>query len=292
MMLRGGDDPDEDSTDDESYNDTDSEDFEEASIDEEQTKPTPREVEIAQRQVALSQQSRNFAIATALWSSLFFDSILNKAKRQYLFPAAAVGEVASNLVYTALLASGFALASSVSFVLWRDFDVRSEMDNESDNGEEIKKGDWFLSLSCFTERESNKQLVSQTRKMLYFHLAIFGLFNLGAHAGYYFSDQAPFLGLSAAAINVHNTLAVANALLKETSVIDLITQVLNWPLKLFRGGDETTKSSVDPMTFLFQLSAVAFWVRCIPEGYWLARIHLLLSTIHDSFHFILHHLGD
>ena len=159
---------------------------------------------------------------------------------------------------------GFAFASGVSFLLWRDFDVRSEL---MDDGEGIKKGDWFLSLSSFVDGERDDEtdkIASRTRKWLYFHLGLFGLLNLGAHAGYYFSEASPFLGLSAAAINVHNTLAVANALLKEVSLQDLATQVIGWPLRLFNSRDDDAKSRVDAVSFLFQLSSVAFWVRCIP----------------------------
>ena len=259
MMVRGG---DKDlSEDDESYSDTDT-DTETENEDgdivlEDQSKATPEDIQRAQRQLALSQQSRNFGIATALWSSLFFDTILNKAKRQYLFPAAAE---AATLVTTTLLASGFALASCVSFLLWRDFDVRSEMDDESDDGEDIKKGDWFLSLSCFTGDEDNRTFASHIRAGLYFHLALFGLLNLCAHAGYYFSEEAPFLGLSAAAINVHNTLAVANAFLKEANVSEFVTKVLSWPLNLFRGKE---KSRVDATGLTFQLAAAVFWFRCM-----------------------------
>ena len=264
MMVRGGNN-EEDATDIES--DYDSESDEEV-IETKSTAYSPKEIENAKRQASLSQQSRNFGIATALWSSLFFDSILNKAKRLDLFPSVAIGEatsaVVSNLVPTACLASGFAFASGVSFLLWRDFDVRSEM---MDDGEGIKKGDWFLSLSSFVDGERDDEsdkIASRTRKWLYFHLGLFGLLNLGAHAGYYFSEASPFLGLSAAAINVHNTLAVANALLKEVSLQDLATQVIGWPLRLFNSRDDDAKSRVDAVSFLFQLSSVAFWVRCIP----------------------------
>ena len=265
MMVRGG---DASTSDEESCSDSEMDESDGEEIMEELSKPTPKEVEIAQRQLSLSQQSRNLGIVTALWSSLFFDTILNKAKRQYLFPVAATGEMtaAVNLVPTALLASGFALASCVSFLLWRDTDVRSEMNDESGNsGEDIMKGDWFLSLSCLGGNTDNK-LASQTRKRLYFHLVIFGLFNLAASASYFFSEEAPFLGLSAAAINVHNTLAVANSLLKESSVSELVLQAVRLPLTLFSKGDDNTKSNVDVLSFLLQLSAVAFWVRCIPEG--------------------------
>lgn len=261
MMVRGG---DEDSSDGDSYSDTDDE--VEATVDtSEQSKPTQNEIEVAQRQIALSSQSRNFGIATALWSSLFFDSILNKSKRQYLFPAISEGASTINLVPTALLASGFALASCVSFVLWRDFDVRSEMKDDNDDGEDVKKGDWFLSLSCFNGKESS-QFASQIRMRLYFHLALFGALNLCAHAGCYFTERAPFLGLSAAAINGHNTLAAASALLKESSASDLVMTVFNGPLSLFRAGEEDTSGSLDVISLLFRLSAIAFLVRCIPVG--------------------------
>lgn len=262
MMVRGG---GASSSDEESYSDSEMEESKGEENNEEPSKPETKDMEITQRQLSLSQQSRNLGIATALWSSLFFDSILNKAKRQYLFPVAATGEasIAVNLVPTALLASGFALASCVSFLLWRDADVRSEMSDESDIGEDIMKGDWFLSLSCLGG-ETDKQFASQTRKRLYFHLVIFGLFNLAASASYFFSEEAPFLGLSALAINVHNTLAVANSLLIESSASELVLQAVRWPLTLFSKGDENTQNKSDTLAFFFQLSAVTFWVRCIP----------------------------
>ena len=252
MMVRGGDDFIDDLSEDERCSESDTEVEE---VFDEQSKPTQEEIEIARRQVALASQSRNFGIATALWSSLFFDTILNKVKRQHLFPV--IGEASINLIPTVLLASGFALASGVSFVLWRDFDIRSEM--ESDDNNEVKKGDWFLSLSCFMGKENNTKLVSQTRSLLYFHLALFGFFNLVAHAGYYFSTEAPFLGLSAAAINGHNTLAAANAMLKEARLGELITLVLGWPLRLFAEEDRKNRSGA--IALLYQLSVIAFFAR-------------------------------
>lgn len=276
-MVRGGDSTEDDemgnsdtaSEDDESYSDKEGE--QEIEVHEEPSESTPQEIESARLQAQLSQQSRNFGIATALWSSLFFDSILNKAKRAHLFPAADATSallVSSNAVPTALLASGFALASSVSFLLWRDFDIRSEMNgDDQDNVEGTGKGDWFLSLSNSVRMErtdaQTEKFASLTRKRLFFHLALFGLLNLGAHVGYYFSEASPFLGLSAAAINVHNSLVVVNALLKETNVSGLFMQVLQWPLSLF-SNERGEHTNVDALSFLFQVGAVVFWVRCIP----------------------------
>ena len=104
------------------------------------------------------QQSRNFGIVTALWASLVFDTLLNKSKRAELFPftiAAAASTSSpsslstSVLVPTALLSSGFALASGVAFLLWRDMENRA--DGESDEGCDVDRmGDWFLSLSSRT----------------------------------------------------------------------------------------------------------------------------------------------
>lgn len=248
--------------------------------------PSQQEIEKAQKQILLSSQSRNFGITTALWSSLFFDTILNKAKRAELFPtlpvadavavegaavsAAAASSLKATLVPTALLASGFALASCVSFLLWRDLDVMASEDDELMN-----KGDWFLSLSTLDD----KKLAKQTRRRLYLHLSLFGILSLGAHAGMYYTEQAPFLGLSAAAINVHNTLACVNALMKETTLAELGMKIVTWPLSLFQQGDGDGKKSQDATSFLFQLSALVFLVRCIPATKTMISLGKSLSSL-------------
>ena len=94
----------------------------------------------AQKATQLSQQGRNFGITTALWSSLFFDTLLNKAKRLTLFPVLAAASNTNTASSTALLASGNALASGVAFLLWRDLETRSEMISSDGGGGENKTG--------------------------------------------------------------------------------------------------------------------------------------------------------
>uniref|UniRef100_A0A7S2Q259 Uncharacterized protein n=1 Tax=Skeletonema marinoi TaxID=267567 RepID=A0A7S2Q259_9STRA len=233
-------------------NDTDSSDDED-----EKTK----EIALMYKKAALSSQSRNYAIATALWSSLFFDSIINKVKRADLFPALIQG--AEVVIPAATLASGFFISSGVAFLLWRDLEIRSE----TLGGDESKKGDWFLSLSTTNDEDAeSEKFATETRQRLLIHLSLFGILNLGAHAGLLFTDQAPFLGVSAAIINVHNTLACLSALVKEKSVPELITQAVSWPISLFKSGgrEESAAKKEGVISYLFRLSAVAAWMRCIP----------------------------
>jgi len=126
------------------------------------------------------------------------------------------------------------MAAGVSFLLWRDLENRADMVSNDDG--ESHKGDWFLSLSNFSGRDDDddsegdsdsnmEKFASRTRARLYFHLSLFGLLNLGAHGGYILSNQAPFLGASAAIINVHNTLACVSALMKEEGSKDLVSQL-------------------------------------------------------------------
>jgi len=278
LMVRGGDakedDEDGDTSDDDEYEDTDVQNYEEMSDDDEHvssdveidddtlTKDEAEEIseedavvgqekfERAQRHSQLSSQSRNFGIATALWGSLFFDIILNKAKRADLFPAliastASTSTGAPTLLLTTELASGFFLAAGTSFLLWRDLDNRAEM-AASDDGKS-EKGDWFLSLSSSSAtptsedgNASTKELfASQTRWGLCVYLALFGSLHLAAHGGRYFSDKAPYLGASAALINVHNTLACVGALAKESMFKEWMTRLVSWPGDfLFKGSEK------------------------------------------------------
>ena len=227
MMVRGGgsdddiDDEEGSSTDGEydtsTDEETDSDEEEKEAVavdvevitsddDSESEAETEERLERAQKHSQLSSTSRNFGIATALWASLFFDSMLNNSKRLELFPTAA-----TTLVPTALLASGFGLAAGVAFLLWRDMEIRSDM-VASDDGTS-NKGDSMLAL---TSDGDDNGFASQTRSRLCLHLSLFGLLNLGAHAGYYFSGaSAPFLGMSAVIINVHNTLTCVSAMRME-----------------------------------------------------------------------------
>jgi len=235
-----------------------------------------------QNQASLSQRSRNFGITTALWSSLFFDVLLNKAKRCDLFPGLAASSSATNLylIPSALLSSGFALASGTSFLLWRDLDIRAEMastEGQSDYDVEGTKGDWFLSLSNSSAGIENdldsQNFPLETRQRLYFHLSLFGLLSLGAHVGNYFSDQAPFLGMSASIINVHNTLTCVSALIKEQSLRDSLDHLISWPFRLVQFGKERSTGKREFLPLLFRLATVVAWVSCI------ATVRALFATV-------------
>ncbi len=231
-----------------------------------------------QNQASLSQQSRNFGITTALWSSLIFDVLLNKAKRCDLFPRLVTKSSAStlNLIHSALLASGFALASGTSFLLWRDLDFRAEMAS-TDVDAEGRKGDWFLSLSTRIAGSENhsesRNFPLETRQRLYFHLSLFGLLSLGAHVGNYFSDQAPFLGMSASIINVHNTLTCISALIKEKSLRDSVARLISWPLRLIQCQKKGNTRKPEFLPLLFRLATIVAWVRCI------AIVKALFATV-------------
>lgn len=235
-----------------------------------------------QIQASLSQRSRNFGITTALWSSLFFDVLLNKAKRCDLFSGLVTSSSATNqyLIPSALLSSGFALASGTSFLLWRDLDIRAEMastEGQPDCDIESTKGDWFLSLSNSSAGIENdldgQNFLLETRQRLYFHLSLFGLLSLGAHVGNYFSDHAPFLGMSASIINVHNTLTCVSALIKEQSLRDSLDHLISWPFRLSQFGKELSTGKREFLPLLFRLATVVAWVRCI------ATVRALFATL-------------
>ena len=69
--------------------------------------------------------------------------------------------------------------------------------------------------------------------------------------------------MSAAIINVHNTLACLSALVKEKGLSELIRQAVSWPISLFKNGGAAKKKEW-VISYLFRLSAVAAWIRCIP----------------------------
>ena len=233
------------------------------------------------------QQSRNFGIVTALWASLVFDTLLNKSKRADLFPVA----TPSLLVPTALLSSGFALAFGVAFLLWRDMENRADEEGGGDGG---RMGDWFLSLTSRGTVDSSNDddddegdaavaVASRTiRARLLLHLSVFGTLCLaGQSLGYRLSRAAPFLGLSAAAVNVHNVLACVSALTKKDegggSSGAMVRAALTRPVLSFRGGGEDVGKKRDRLTpFLFRLGAVAACARCIPAC---RRIHALASGL-------------
>ena len=136
------------------------------------------------------------------------------------------------------------------------------------DGEESTKGDWFLSLSNNDKSEESKAFVSETRQRLLFHLSLFALLNLACHVGFTFSNQAPFLGMSAGIINVHNTLVCVTAMVKEEGITSLIRQAFSWPLSLFQSSGEVDNAAAkkkEGMTpFLFRLASVTAWMWCIP----------------------------
>ena len=331
---------DDDATEDgEEYTNNDTSDDEDESaitsdnnkIDEPQSQQQ-QDIEERRYQLSsqLSSQSRNFGIATALWGSLFFDSILNTAKRTLLFPitttttqsatattaaVAALNAISSSsslratIIPTTLLASGFGLASIISFLLWRDLETRADM-LSSDDGRSSSKGDDFLSLStttttlssaATTETDNNEAddvglFASQTRTTLYTHLSIFGILSLASHTGYYFSKQAPFLGMSAAIINIHNTLAYVSALLKEKNVEEgglglvggLLKLLVMWPIKLFQSmkqnvvnededGSGNKNKKLELSSFIYRLGTIVAYMQCIPIcKYLYTTIRLLL----------------
>lgn len=258
---------------------------EEAAGDGEIPTPSPEAIENATQSLQLSSQARNFAIATTLWASLFFDGILNKAKRATLFPVldaagavsttatvTAAPSLAATAAPTALLAAGFALAGGVSFLLWRDMEIGAEMLGAEDGGSD--KGDRFLALSSPTngrwEDEGGIQkFASEARARLSFHLSLFGALCLAAHGGFYFSDQAPFLGVSAAIINVHNTLACIGALMKEEGAKEWMARAVTWPLRLFRRDGKVGgrgKQRPEFASFVFRLAAGMAGLRCFRVG--------------------------
>jgi len=217
---------------------------------------------------SLSQQGRNLGISTALWLSLLTDCILNGSKRAELFPSV-LSSSASKLVPTASICSGFALASGVAFLLWRDSDARAGQLR----GEEKK--DSFLALS--SSADDDIEFTSRVRRRLCLHSALFGIINLGAHIGH--GAGAPFLGLSAAAINFHNALSAGSAFLKETQgknvLLSLVEAVQSTAKGLFGGvgvargsGEGSGSQSVERdetkrrlNSLAFQVAAFASWLK-------------------------------
>ncbi|KAL3768625.1 hypothetical protein ACHAW5_004320 [Stephanodiscus triporus] len=178
---------------------------------------------------------------------------------------------------TALLSSGFVLASAVAFLLWRDMENRA--DGESDEGCDVDRmGDWFLSLSSRTTTdgvasassdEGAAAAASRTiRARLLLHLAVFGALCLaGQYAGYHLSSRAPFLGLSAAAVNLHNVLACVSALMKEEGGrATMMRAAMTTPLRSLPSEErkDRDRRRLELTPFLFRLGAIVACVRCIP----------------------------
>ncbi|KAL3815648.1 hypothetical protein ACHAXA_006923 [Cyclostephanos tholiformis] len=183
-----------------------------------------------------------------------------------------IASASSNLVPTALLSSGFALAFGVSFLLWRDMMNEADEGNGDDGGDGERMGDWFLSLSSKATTEKVDEEVAAAsrtiRARLLLHLSVFGGLCLAGQAGgYYLSKRAPFLGLSAAAVNVHNVLACFSALIKEEGGSGMmIRSAMTWPVRSFRerDGNERHDRRLDLTPFVYRLGAMASLMRCIP----------------------------
>jgi len=139
------------------------------------------------------QQSKSYVLASALWSSLALDTVLNKRKRAFIIPGAADvgGKIAmSNIVTTANLLSGFILSAGLAFFLSRDLN-RSEV------------GNWEEELKA-----------EAMRKKLHLLLFFNGLTNLCANIN---PGAAPFFGIGGFVINSHNALLALNGWIKESS---------------------------------------------------------------------------
>ena len=78
-------------------------------------------------------------------------------------------------------------------------------------------GDCGASAAAAAAAVAQLPVASRTiRARLLLHLSVFGTLCLaGQSLGYRLSTAAPFLGLSAAGVNVHNVLACASALTKK-----------------------------------------------------------------------------
>mmetsp|Transcript_8953 Transcript_8953/g.20154 ORF Transcript_8953/g.20154 Transcript_8953/m.20154 type:complete len:80 (+) Transcript_8953:1409-1648(+) len=62
--------------------------------------------------------------------------------------------------------------------------------------------------------------MTQTQAVDSLYLSLFGMLSLMAHAGYYFSNEGPFLGMSEAIINLQITVACVSTLIKEGGTKD------------------------------------------------------------------------
>jgi hypothetical protein len=292
-MARGG--GGEDETSDDEYDDNNASDNDETDVEDtnendgviDETMESSIIGSATPDNATSSSSSNNFGLVVALWSSLVFDAILNKSKRLALFPTTTLSSTITStttttLLDTAKLSSGFALAVGVSFLLWRDMENRIV---ESSSG-----GDSFLLLSSsiINKDEEDTVLATRIRVRLLLHLTVFGLLCLtGQSMGYYFSTQAPFLGLSAAAVNIHNVLLCISALMKEVKQEDGETATLNIQ-QLYKSNSSKDGrrrniaqwSRWEWTPFLFRLGTVAAYVRCLVVGKDIIALTLgLLSSV-------------
>ena len=281
MARGGGGGEDEEKSDDE-YDDNDASDNDETDVEDTNENEVVVNDERMENSIsggsttpdnaATSSSSNNFGLVVALWSSLVFDTILNKSKRSVLFPkilsstTSTTTTTTTTSVATAQLSSGFALAVGVAFLLWRDMENRIE-----------SSGDSFLSLSSSDivssiNKEEEETVARRMRIRLLLHLTIFGLLCLtGQSMGYYFSNHAPFLGLSAAAVNIHNVLTCISALMKEVKQGGGGTTT--WNIRqLFKSSSKdgrrniAHRSRLECTPFLFRLGTVTACVRCLVVG--------------------------
>ena len=216
----------------------------------------------------LSSQARNMGLTTALWASLMFDTVLNTSKRSQLFPMpqGASLTLLATLLPTALLASGFGLATVTSFLLWRDLDVRADMVASDDGTSD--KGDAFLSLSSGTDDcgGASAELVTGVRVSLYLSLFLFGVLSLAAHGGQFLAADAPFLGMSGTLISVHNLLTCFSAFMREVGGLSGLTKwVLALPRKLLspedaEQGHAVRKSSDLMRAVVYRMTFVYAWI--------------------------------
>eukprot|EP00565_Helicotheca_tamesis_P004732 CAMPEP_0185734702 /NCGR_PEP_ID=MMETSP1171-20130828/23183_1 /TAXON_ID=374046 /ORGANISM="Helicotheca tamensis, Strain CCMP826" /LENGTH=389 /DNA_ID=CAMNT_0028404765 /DNA_START=361 /DNA_END=1530 /DNA_ORIENTATION=- len=135
------------------------------------------------------EQRRSFFLSSILWIALAFDSVFNTQKRDLLFPS----NISNNMELTTALASGFILASAVSFlqsIAWKAPSVTTSSADPHD--------------------ESMAQLATQRKTNLL--LIAFALFHLPAYI--HKSSGAPFLGITAAYIVAYNAILAINAYIK------------------------------------------------------------------------------
>ena len=185
-----------------------------------------------------------------------------------------------------------------------DEDDEDDEDDEGDDGGRM--GDWFLSLSSRAsdekgavadEEEEAAAAASRTiRARLLLHLSIFGALCLvGQSGGYCLSKRAPFLGLSAAAVNVHNVLACVSALMKEEGGKGMMIRsaMTTLPIRSLRKGDDNERNDrrLELTPFVFRLGVMAACVRCIPvckcicalaSGLLLGRVAETTAAIGDA----------
>ncbi len=183
------------------------------------------------------QLSNSYSLAAAFWTSLTFDSLLNKKKRSLLFPGSAeVGGrmMRDNLAVSASLASGFMLSAGLAYFLYKD----------------LKKDD-----ASWDEELKSEAM----RKKLHLLLCVYGTGNLFANIN---PGSAPFLGMGGFVINFHNALIALNGWRKESSSSApagsgrLLKTVASLPKNLFRTPDLSMGFRVRVMSSLYMVASI------------------------------------